>query len=330
MNQSSNPLVSVVVIGRNEGQRLVRCLQSVKASDYPNLELIYVDSNSADGSPQQAAALGARVMVVRSSRPSAALGRNLGWHAARGSFVLFLDGDTQLHPQFIQRAMQVFQHEQVAVVWGHRREVATEQSWYVRVLDLDWVYPVGTSLFCGGDALMRRHVLEQMNGFDGTLIAGEEPELCRRIRQHGYQIQHIDAPMTGHDLAIRSFSAYWKRAFRAGHAYAELANRYKHSADPLWLGDARRNLVHGSGLLALPLVLPWLTAALWPPLLIAALLLLLRTTYRCRWKSPSFATRFAYAVHSHFQQIPILCGQLSYQRDRWLGRRRGLIEYKAS
>lgn len=330
MNPSSFPLVSVVVIGRNEGQRLARCLQSVQASDYPNLELIYVDSNSTDDSPQQAAALGARVIIVRSARPSAALGRNLGWQSARGGFVLFLDGDTQLHPQFIRRAMQALQQEQVAVVWGHRREMVPTQSWYVRVLDLDWVYPAGISLFCGGDALMRRHVLEQVGGFDDTLIAGEEPELCRRIRQHGYEIQHIDAPMTKHDLAIRSFGAYWKRAFRAGHAYAELANRFKHSEDPLWLGDARRNFLHGGGLLALPVLLLWLSVTQWPWLALAVLLLLLRTTYRCRWKSPDFATRFAYAVHSHFQQIPILFGQLAYLRDRWLGHKRGLIEYKVS
>jgi hypothetical protein len=208
--------------------------------------------------------------------------------------------------------------------------VAPQQSLYVRVLDLDWVYPPGVTQFCGGDALMRREVLENTGGFDDTLIAGEEPELCRRIRRLGFVIQHIDAPMTGHDLAIRSFGAYWKRAFRAGHAYAELAGRFRTTEDPLWLKDSRRNMIHGSALLLGLLALPLLPLTISAALLAGALLLIVRTAHRCRWKSPRFSTRLWYAVHSHFQQIPILCGQLAYRRDVRRGRQRGLIEYKSS
>ena len=96
-----------------------------------------------------------------------------------------------------------------------------EHSLYNRVLDLDWIYAPGDTDYCGGDVLMRRCALEQVDGFDPTLIAGEEPELCRRLRHCGYRILHIDSPMTGHDLNITRFSQYWRRALRAGHAYAK-------------------------------------------------------------------------------------------------------------
>jgi glycosyltransferase involved in cell wall biosynthesis len=334
MTHVNTPLVSAVIIGRNEGQRLVECLRSVNGvrQDGFRLETIYVDSDSTDDSPGRARTLGARVIEVRPERPCAAVGRNAGWRAARGEYVLFLDGDTILQPDFIRQALKAISAPEIAVVWGHRREQAPEQSLYVRVLDLDWVYPPGESEFCGGDALMRHVVLEQVGGFDDTLIAGEEPELCRRMRALGHKILHIDTPMTTHDLAVTSFDAYWRRAFRAGHAYAEVAARFRHSNDPLWLADSRRNLLRGTALLCAPLVMvwsmawPWLTAVL----LSGGVALLARTAHRCAWKTPNPATRLLYAAHSHLQQVPILLGQLAWRIDVWRGRRRGLIEYKGA
>jgi glycosyltransferase involved in cell wall biosynthesis len=333
MTDRSLPLISVVIIGRNEGDRLVECLQSVFAAprDGFRLEVLYVDSASTDGSPQRASVLGANVIVVQPRRPSAAIGRNAGWRAARGDYILFLDGDTLLHPGFVPQALAAMSEPDVAIVWGHRRERFPQQSLYVRVLDLDWVYPAGESEFCGGDALMRRAVLAQTGGFDDTLIAGEEPELCRRIREQGHRILHIDAPMTTHDLAITRFSAYWRRAFRAGHAYAEVANRYRDSDDRFWLAEARGNLARGSVYLASPAVFV-AALALYPQfalgMCIAAAGLLTRSAHRSAWKSPDRTTRWLYAVHSHVQQVPIMFGQLAWRMHRFRGHRRALIEYK--
>lgn len=331
-------LVSVVVIGRNEGSRLMACLDAIERMSLPAsaVEVIYVDSDSVDGSRERAAARGVKVLHVRPERPSAALGRNAGWRAASGEYILFLDGDTELHPQFVERALQPFERPEVAIVWGHRRESRPEQSVYVRVLDLDWIYPPGDSEFCGGDALVRRSVLEAVDGFDETLIAGEEPEMCRRIRATGGRIVHLDIPMTRHDLAISRFSAYWRRAFRAGHAYAEVAARFRNTPDPLWQRDVRRNQIHGGGLIAGALL--WIGLVLGgnplglvaaAVMVVAGLVLVLRSTARNAWKSDSLGTRFLYAIHSHLQQIPILCGQLSQRWDAHRGHQRRLIEYKS-
>ena len=327
------PLVSVVIIGRNEGKRLDDCLNSVYAvaPEGFGMEVIYVDSASLDGSPERAREFGAKVIEVQPERPSAALGRNAGWRAARGEFVLFLDADTILEPRFIARALAAMRSPDIAVVWGHRRERFPEQSLYVRVLDLDWVYPPGESEFCGGDALMRREALERVEGFDDTLIAGEEPELCRRLREHGYRILHVDVPMTGHDLAINQFSAYWRRALRAGHAYAEISYRYRNTLDPLWSRDARRNFIRGLAILASPaalasalLISPWLALGLAG----TGVAMLGRSARRCAWKTSDRVTRWLYVIHAHVQQVPILFGQLSWHLHRWQGRRRELIEYK--
>jgi glycosyltransferase involved in cell wall biosynthesis len=335
---SAPPLLSIVVIGRNEGHRLAACLESIRAvpqGDFAT-EIIYVDSDSTDGSQELAAGMGAHVIRVKPERPSAALGRNAGWRAAKGQFVLFLDGDTLLHPDFVARALTEFDDPAVAIVWGHRRELNPQQSLYVRVLDLDWIYPAGNAEFCGGDALIRREVLVRINGFDEDLIAGEEPEMCRRIRALGHRIVHIDAPMTRHDLAVNTFRAYWRRAFRAGHAYAEIAARFRNSPDPLWQAEARRNLLHGGVLAAAPAVLLVLLV-LAPPIALATLILqcglglvvVARTARRCAWKSDDPTTRRLYAVHSHIQQLPIFFGQLAWHLDALRGRQRRLIEYKS-
>lgn len=327
--------VSVVVIGRNEGARLQRCFESILAMDHSGIgvQIIYVDSASTDCSVTLARAYGAEVVEVRPLRPTAALGRNAGWRHATGSLVLFLDGDTVLHPRFVIDSLAEFDNPRTAIVWGHRREVSPQDSLFNRVLDLDWIYPPGISEFCGGDALVRRSVLEEVSGFDEALIAGEEPEMCRRVRARGYQIVHVDRPMTGHDLAITSWKQYWKRATRAGYAYAEVSSRFRNTGSPLWEEDARRNRSRAIALLliaAITLFASLLWRNLWPVAggVSVFALLSLRTAWKMRWKSRNWITLLLYGMHSHVQQAPIFLGQRQYAADLNSGRRRGLIEYK--
>jgi cellulose synthase/poly-beta-1,6-N-acetylglucosamine synthase-like glycosyltransferase len=326
--------LSVVVIGRNEGSRLERCLLSVRKMEDPGwkLEIVYVDSTSTDGSVELATRLGARVISVQPRRPTAALGRNAGWRATSADFVLFLDGDTVLDARFVVDSLRDFKKD-TAVVWGNRREIHPEASVYNRVLDLDWISPAGIVDFCGGDALMRREALEAVGGYDETLIAGEEPEMCRRMRAAGWTILHVDRPMTGHDLAMTKWSQYWRRSVRTGYAYAEVSQRFRGSGLPFWEDEARRNRNRA-------LVLSWLAAAsllisvfrmsILPLLVMPGFVLVLaaRTAAKVAWKSPDRSTRFIYGIHSHLQQIPIYIGQLQYWHDRRKGRTRGLIEYK--
>ncbi len=339
------PTLSVVVIGRNEGARLAKCLDSVeKVRGVAVKGIIYVDSASTDESPELAFRRGAAVIVVRSERPTAALGRNAGWRAAQSDLVLFLDGDTVVHEDFPRAACNALsQDPSIAAVWGHRREIHPEASIFNRVLDLDWVYKPGPTEFCGGDVLMRRKALLETGGFDEGLIAGEEPELCRRMRARGYTILHIDHPMTGHDLQITRWSQYWKRATRAGHAYAEVSERFRGSDDPSgfsyqpnwtsWASERRNNLIRGSlwpmSLVAAVLIsirFGYLSIALWLAMLLA---LSARSGWKARWKAAKPWILALYGIHSHLQQVPILVGQLRYEIHKRRGSTQRLIEYKA-
>jgi glycosyltransferase involved in cell wall biosynthesis len=329
------PVLSIVVIGRNEGQRLTRCLESVRLvrGSEGKLDVIYVDSASNDGSPQVARDLGAHVIVLREGKRTAARGRNAGWQRALNPYVLFLDGDTVVHPDFPETALNILEADPaVAAVWGHRRELRPEHSIYNRVLDLDWIYRPGVSDFCGGDVVMRRAALAEVEGYDAELIAGEEPELCRRLRARGYRILHIDSAMTGHDLNIMRFGQYWRRAIRAGYAYAEIAERFRGSPDPSWSQESKKNILSAIFWMAwlsmgLPILLlwsPWVLGWLVPPLLLTA-----RTAWKARWKAPGqWVLLWLYGIHSHLQHIPILFGQAGYSWDRHSGKQSSIIEYK--
>jgi cellulose synthase/poly-beta-1,6-N-acetylglucosamine synthase-like glycosyltransferase len=323
---SLNPTLSVVVIGRNEGERLRRCLGSLRDMNPigGGVEVIYVDSNSTDGSPALAATFGATVIELGACRPSAALARNAGWRAAAAPWILFLDGDTILHPDFPRLALHHARESSVAVVWGHRREISPSANFFHRVLDLDWVYAPGLTPFCGGDALFRRDALEQVDGFDETLIAGEEPELCTRLRARGFQILHIDAPMTGHDLAITRWSQYWRRATRAGYAYSQMAWRTRGEQLQLWTAEARGNSLRAVVLLTLLAAVPFAPL----PALATLAALVARSAWRSRWKSDDNFSLLCYGAHSHLQQLPIFAGQIAFWWDLAQNRRRGLMEYK--
>jgi glycosyltransferase involved in cell wall biosynthesis len=331
----SRAALAVVVIGRNEGERLRACLESIRSASNraEPIELIYVDSNSTDGSVELAASFGAKTLVLDRGKQTAARARNAGWRTSTARFILFLDGDTILERDFVSRAWKEFADEHVAVVCGHRRELRPEGSLYNRILDLDWIYPSGRTDYCGGDAIMRRSILEETDGFNPDLIAGEEPDLCRRIRATGKWILHIDAPMTGHDLAMSRFSQYWRRAVRTGHAYAEIANRYRNTADPLWSKESRSNVLRGTLYVLAAIAVCAASFILRSPLpflvaLAGLTTLAIRTALVWRWKSPSWTTLLLFGIHSHVQHVPILQGQLLYLWGCWRRKNSSLIEYK--
>lgn len=245
--------LGVVAIGRNEGDRLVRCLQSARARAGA---LVYVDSGSTDGSVKRARDLGAHVVELDPSRPfTAARARNAGLQRLEEvcpalERVQFVDGDCELAEGWLElAAARLAERPELAVVCGRRRERHPQASPYNRLTDIEWDTPIGEARACGGDALMRVRVLREVGGFNAGLIAGEEPELCHRIRRAGHGIERLDAEMTRHDAALTRFGEWWRRQVRSGHAYAELVALHGPGAEPTWTRSLMSQLAWG---LALP------------------------------------------------------------------------------
>ena len=258
--------LGAVAIGRNEGERLRRCLQSLIGRV---AVVVYVDSGSTDGSVELATAMGAQVVELDRAVPfTAARARNAGFArlleaAPDAELVQFVDGDCEIAADWLKRAESALRtDDRLAVVCGRRRERHPEASVYNRLCDLEWDTPIGPADACGGDALMRVEAVRAVGGYDASLIAGEEPDLCLRMRRLGWRIERIDAEMTVHDAAMTRFGQWWKRSVRSGHAYAEGAARQGQAAEHHWVRETRSNWFWGMGVPAVALGLTPVTAGL--------------------------------------------------------------------
>jgi len=250
--------IGVVIIGRNEGSRLIDCLSSVNPN---NNVVVYVDSNSTDNSVKNAKNSGAQVIDLDMSKPfSAARARNTGWkfikeHHPDIEYIQFIDGDCELQPEWINQAQQFLdENEEYAIVCGRRRERFPQVTLYNRFCDDEWNTPVGDALACGGDALIRTKCLVEVDGYKDFFVAGEEPEMCYRLRQNDWKIYRLDEEMTLHDADITRFSQWWKRANRAGFAFALSAKEHGKQSEQYCVRQAVRPLIW-SGLLVIILLL---------------------------------------------------------------------------
>jgi glycosyltransferase involved in cell wall biosynthesis len=324
--------VGVVAIGRNEGDRLRLCLQSLDPATRPT---VYVDSGSTDGSAELARSLAADVVMLDLQMPfTAARSRNAGLNRLRSlapdvEYVQFVDSDCEVDAGWIPAATGVLDGEpDVVVVCGRRRERFPEASIYNRLCDLEWNTPLGETLACGGDALMRMRALDAVGGYRDDLIAGEEPELCVRLRSNGGQIQRLGVEMTRHDAAMMRFGQWWRRNVRAGHAFAEVSRLHAQSPFGIWKREVRSNWFWG---LFVPVIA--IAPAMWTwgfsLILLAGYPVLLAKIWRSRRRRGDDArTARLYAFFCVLAKFPQVAGQIRYWMNRLLGRRNRLIEYK--
>ena len=323
--------LGLVVIGRNEGARLKACLLSV-VEQIKNI--VYVDSGSTDDSVSIARSLGVEVVKLDLSVPfTAARARNEGFtRLTNGNpqieFVQFVDGDCEVSRDWLETALFELNHRpEIAVICGRRRERYPHKSIYNRLCDLEWNTPIGEAGACGGDAIMRVEAFEQAGGFNPRLIAGEEPELCVRLRQRGWKILRIQAEMTIHDARMTKFSQWWTRTLRAGHAYAEGAWLHGKSPEKHWVRESKSIWFWGCVLPLLTLSTGWLTHG-WSFLLLAGYPVLIYRIYSRKKLEASSHTALIYAWFCTLGKFAQAMGQLIFYSRRLFRKRSRLIEYK--
>ena len=321
-------LVGAVVIGRNEGARLITCLTSLRE----NVALIvYVDSGSSDGSVEAAERLGAFVVPLDTSSPfTASRARNAGFATLKAlnpelRFVQFIDGDCEAVEGWLDTALEFLgQRDDVAITCGRRRERYPSASVYNRLCDLEWDTPVGQATACGGDSLMRVEAFESVGGFRAQLIAGEEPELCLRLRERGWKIWRLDADMTRHDAAMMRFRQWWMRTVRGGYALTEVSRLHWRSPFVIWKREFARSIFWGG-------LIPSLTgaSALVYPQALATLLIypaqICRIAVARGVNSPQSWTYAAFMTLAKFAEFQ---GILTFYWRGLRGKASELIEYK--
>lgn len=321
--------VGLVAIGRNEGDRLHQCLLSIVGLAW---KIVYVDSGSTDDSVTMARALGVEVVELDMTIPfTAARARNEGFRYLRKlapelSYVQFVDGDCEVITTWLARATRFLDlHSNVAVVCGRRRERFPDQSIFNMLCDIEWDTPVGEAYSCGGDALMRADAFEQVGRYRNSLIAGEEPELCVRLRAAGWKIWRLGEEMTLHDAAILHWQQWWRRTRRSGYAYAEGA--YLHGAPPTrhWVKESRRIWIWGLGIPVVTIGLSiWLGLGFMTMLLIYPMQSIRLTLHGTR----SLRENGWRALFLVLGKFPEMIGQLDFVYNRLTGKTAHLIEYK--
>lgn len=321
--------IGVVVIGRNEGERLRRCLESVAGIAG---RVVYVDSGSTDGSVAMVLAMGLGVVELDLHIPfTAARARNEGSRhlfqlAPDLDYVQFVDGDCELVGGWLETAAAFLDlNRNVAMVCGRLRERYPEHSIYNLLCDLEWDTAVGEAKACGGIAMVRKEALKAEGGFRAEMIAGEESELCVRMRATGWQIWRLDAEMALHDAAMTRFGQWWKRSMRGGYAYAEGVQLHGASPERHRVKESRRIWIWGlwipvaSASLAIWLGTWGLVMLLIYPAQIIRLALRGTRSVRENW---------LHALFLVLGKFPEAIGQLNYFYNRLAGKTARLIEYK--
>lgn len=305
------------MIGRNEGERLQRCLESLRSSA---LSVVYVDSASSDDSVAMARARGVEVIELDMTLPfTAARARNAGFQRLRQNlpdlgFVHFVDGDCELIDGWLAAAVAFLDRRaEVVAVCGRLRERFPERSIYNRLSDHEWDRPPGETDASGGIVLMRSDAFATVGGFREDLVAGEEPELCQRLRRGGWKIWRLAQGMAWHDAAMLRFGQWWMRSKRVGFAYAQAVDLQGRASE-------RQHWKQ--------LVSPWFWVAVVPVLALAAcwafgwpaLLILLiypvqvlRVALKSRGDVLGRVTRGAFIA---LGKVPEALGQLQFLRKR--------------
>jgi GT2 family glycosyltransferase len=316
-----------VAIGRNEGKRLHHCFEALPTG----VHVVYVDSGSNDDSVEQARQRGIEVVELDMAIPfTAARARNAGFKRLIQvhptiEFVQFVDGDCELLPGWMSDALEAMAcDDRIAAVCGRLRERFREATIYNTLCDLEWDTTVGETSSCGGIAMIRATAFRAVGGFDAQLIAGEEPDLCFRLRRKGYRILRVAAEMALHDASMVRFGQWWTRTERGGHAYAELAARHP--------GMCRRDnysiVAWGLFVPAVAFASAPITGELGLGLLLTYPVLWLRILLHRRARGVATGDAAIYAAFCVLGKFPELMGMLRYWWTRICGRRSGLIEYK--
>ena len=320
------PVIDAVVIGRNEGERLVAGLTSLQGKVR---RLVYVDSGSTDGSVAAAHRLGAEVIALDPAVPfTAARARNAGLaHLAPQApeFVQMLDGDCSLQPGWLETgAAFLRENPKAALVFGRLRERFPEASVYNRLCDWEWDVPVGQVRACGGAILLRWPAIRQVDGYRDGVIAAEDDEMCQRLLAAGWQLWRVKDEMAFHDAAIFRLGQWWRRNVRAGHGFAEVG-----ALHPGHFVAARRRMWIWGAVLPLLFVIflfwQWQLALVVLALYAASFARGLR-----RFRRGGMTLRQAAAASGliTLSKLPNLQGALTYYRRRWRGEAPHIIEYK--
>ncbi|MGI2906906.1 glycosyltransferase family 2 protein [Tolypothrix sp. VBCCA 56010] len=244
------PKVTVIVLNYNGLRHLKDCFSSLTSLDYPSdrLELMLVDNASKDGSVEYMQANYPQVRLVRNEdNLGFATGNNRGAREATGDYIIFLNNDMWVDPQFVRGLIQAVESEPEVVSagakilnWdgtridfagaicsfaGHAAQVGFGQPY-----DPQEYNEIKPMLFaCGGAMIIDRQVFLNVGGFDDDyFIYFEDVDLGWRLWLLGYKVVFAPSAITNHRHhgTMKSFSNYRQMVLYKRNALYSMIKNY--------------------------------------------------------------------------------------------------------
>jgi hypothetical protein len=224
----TSPLVSAIILNYNGlrylGQGLKECLDSVLRTNYPNLEVIFVDNGSTDGSVDfvRENFVKSEIRIIKNKNNMGfSEGFNTGIKASKGKYVALLSNDMIVDPNWLKPVIELMESNQQVGLAGFKflsygnnniidcighylylggRVKAVGQheidrgQYNTNIDDFD---------FIGGAMVIRRKTLQQVGLFDPDFkVYSEDVDLCFRIRKGGYKTLYVHDAVIWHKHSL--------------------------------------------------------------------------------------------------------------------------------
>jgi cellulose synthase/poly-beta-1,6-N-acetylglucosamine synthase-like glycosyltransferase len=233
------PKVSVILTVKNEERTIGHAIESVLRIDYPNYEVIMVDTGSEDRTVHIAKQYGIRTIQMNAFTPGK--GRNAGIKNSSGEIVAFVDGDCYVsRKDWLKNAVRLFRLDNIGGVSGP--VISSSESSYISKALLD-VFSTsfasaGSASFArskkqkdlkslsSANAIYRRDVLEKVGLFSEDLKFCEDTDLSFRVRKAGFRLVYSPDIVVEHDWKIHSFISLFCHMLKYGAGRAIAGKRH--------------------------------------------------------------------------------------------------------
>lgn len=225
------PMVSVVICAYNAERTMRACLESLRAIDYPNFEVVIVDDGSRDRTAEVAAEF-PEFRLVRQPNRGLSIARNVGLHAARGEIVAYTDSDCVVDPHWLTLMVNAMVEGDMDGCGGPNYAppeegrieacVAAAPGAPCHVLTAE----DRAEHLAGCNMVFRKSVLIALGGFDPQFTAaGDDVDICWRALESGFVLGFCPGAFVWH-FRRNTISAYYGQQRGYGRAEALLYFKY--------------------------------------------------------------------------------------------------------
>ena len=238
------PLISLVVPAYNEGVVIQAAIRSLLLLDYPNYEILVIDDGSTDDTYEKALGVARephsipiRVITKRNGGKAEAL--NTGMTAARGEFILNMDGDSKLSSNTLRACIRHIDNPKIGAVAGNVKVINRENMWS-NIQALEYVEGLAmarkaqsflriVNIIPGPLGMFRKTVLQQVGGYDHDTFA-EDCDLTLKMLMRGWQIAYEPAAVAWVETPSQLLNLL-KQRYRWTRGILQATNKHKAS---LW------------------------------------------------------------------------------------------------